>query len=73
MSSPIDDLWKSNEAEFVHKHEAELIEKLRRQLEVERAAAGIEKSGVVSHELAHILAELGMPFVKPEERKQKKA
>lgn len=60
MSSTINELWKSNEAEFVHKHEAELIEKLRRQLEVERAAAGIEQSGVVSAELALLLAELGI-------------
>ena len=60
MSSVIDELRLAKEGEYVHKHEAELIEKLRHQLAVEKAAAGIEQSGVVSPELAQLLASLGI-------------
>ena len=59
-SNPIDDLRRAHEGEYFNKREAELIEKLRQQLKVEAAAEAIERTGPVSHELATVLAELGI-------------
>jgi hypothetical protein len=58
--NPLDDLRAAHEQAWFNQHEAELIEKLRQKLKLERATLDIEAAGLHDAELAGQLAGLGI-------------